>query len=517
MKRFLRKVFLFLLILAVTAGAAGAGLWYFRPDLLRRWNLIPEEERTAAKTESPDRIFKVKRGDMIIGVMLRGSVNAKKNYKLGLMAPYYGTKLVRVADENSRVKQDEIVAEYETSDLLTKIEDFKVRQEQLTKDLEIAREERQMLVSTNAADIRTAQDKVTEAMDSYKRYIQLEGPRERDSKNLSISDAEQALDDAKSNLEKEQESYDSTVFASESEETAAKNKIAAAEQKRDSAETKLETARMDLKLFKRYTYPNKLRELRNKLAQAKLGYEKERVRTQSSLAQKDNQIAAKEVELRNNATQLERHQEWLPMMTLRAPVAGIVTYGDPDAPPWRKPEVKVGMDGRRNQIIITIPDMTQIIVNASLPEQYRSRVNVGNDVIISPDSIREIRLRGKVQKIAPLPERLIMWDEGSPKIYRTVLSIEDKHDARIVSGMSVQAEVISRVIHNVLSIPIEAVFDEGGVLFVYRNTGGKPEKTVIKIGHSSDNTVEVVDGLKEGDEVYLYRPFQSSSSGKDAK
>lgn len=515
MKRFLRKLLIVLLLLAVIAGAAGAGLRYFRPDLLRRWNLLPEEEKAASSGEAPDRIFKVKRGDMIIGVMLRGSVNAKKNYKLALMAPY-GTKLVRVADENSRVKKDDIVAEYETADLLTQIENFKVKKEQLTKDLEIAREELQMLISTNAADIRTAKDKVTEALDSYNRYIQLEGPRERDNKDLSISDAEQALDDAKANLKNEQANFDSTVFASEADEATAKNKIAAARQKRDSAETKLETAKMDLKLFKRYTYPNKLRELRNKLAQAKLSYEKERVRTQSSLAQKKNQISAKEVELKNNETQLERHQEWLPMMTLRAPASGIVTYGDPDAPPWRKPEVKVGMDGRRNQVIITIPDMTQIIVNASLPEQYRSRVSVGNDVIISPDSIREIRLKGKVERIAPLPERLITWDEGSPKIYRTILSIQGPHDARIVSGMSVQAEVISRVIHNVLSVPIEAVFEEGGVMFVYRQTGGNPEKAVIRIGHTSDNAVEVIDGLAEGDEIYLYRPFQSTA-GKDAK
>ena len=45
-----------------------------------------------------------------------------------------------------------------------------------------------------------------------------------------------------------------------------------------------------------------------------------------------------------------------------------------------------------------------------------------------------------------------------------------------------------------------------------RKTLSGPEKTHVKIGSSSDNAVEIVDGLKEGDEVFLYRPFQAKSS-----
>ena len=88
----------------------------------------------------------------------------------------------------------------------------------------------------------------------------------------------------------------------------------------------------------------------------------------------------------------------------------------------------------------------------------------------------------------------------------------DGQDPRIVSGMSVQVEVVSRTLHNVISIPIEAVFEEGGQLLVYRKALSGPEKVHVKIGASSDNAVEIKEGLKEGDEVFLYRPFQSKSS-----
>ena len=80
---------LFFLILLLIAAGAGA-VWYFG---IRR-PVAAEKEKAAGKA-APDRIYPVKRGDMVIGIMLRGSVNAKVKHKLALEAPF-GTKLVKV-------------------------------------------------------------------------------------------------------------------------------------------------------------------------------------------------------------------------------------------------------------------------------------------------------------------------------------------------------------------------------------------------------------------------------------
>ena len=116
---------------------------------------------------------------------------------------------------------------------------------------------------------------------------------------------------------------------------------------------------------------------------------------------------------------------------------------------------------------------------------------------------------GKITKIASLPVTLIPWDQNSPKIYQTNVDFTG-YDKRVVSGMSVQVEVISRVLQDVMYVPVEAVFEEGGHLIVYLKTLSGPEKQVIKIGESNNNYVEVTEGLEEGDEVYLYRPFQGA-------
>ena len=230
------------------------------------------------------------------------------------------------------------------------------------------------------------------------------------------------------------------------------------------------------------------------------------MRTEASLAQKKKQIFQHETQIRKLERDLKKHQSYLPMMTLRAPVSGIVMYGDPDRR-WGNPEVKVGMDARRKQVIITIPDMSKMIVDVNLPEQYRSKVSVGDSVIITPDSIQTIKMKGRIERIAQLPVNLIPWDQNSPKIYRTIVDFSER-DSRIVSGMSVQVEVVSRILHDVLFIPIEAVFEENGKLLVYRKALSGPEKVFVKIGQANNNYVQITEGLSEGDDVYLYRPFQ---------
>ena len=501
---FLKRKKVFLLTLTVILLAAAACYYFF---VVRAGGQPAGGDDAAGK--SPDRIYPVKRDDMVIGIMLKGAVNAKVKHKLALESPFT-TKLVKVVDENSRVKKGDIVAEFETAELLLKVEDYRLTIEQTKKDLAIAQEEREVLKSTNQEDLRTARDKVTQCLDDYQRYIRLEGPRDKDTQTLAVDDAERALSEAQTAYNTAKETHDSTIFSDSEAEATSKAAVEKAQKSVTSAETKLNSALLAKKLFKRYTYPNKLRDLRNKLAQAKLGYEKTRVRTQSLLTQKNNQIYRLEITIRNNERQLERHSSWIPMMQLIAPVDGIVTYGDPDKL-WGNPEVKVGMDGRRKQVIITIPDMSQMIVDVNLPEQYRSKVSVGDDVVITPESIQSIKFKGKIESIASLPVHTIPWDKSTPKIYRTVVVFTGRNP-RIVSGMSVQVEVVSKILPKVISIPIEAVFEEGGQLLVYRKTASGPEKVHVKIGASSDSAVQILEGLKEGDEVFLYRPFQGKSS-----
>ena len=70
-------------------------------------------------------------------------------------------------------------------------------------------------------------------------------------------------------------------------------------------------------------------------------------------------------------------------MTLKAPEDGIVIYGDPDNR-WSDLQIQLGMDVHQGMVLMTIPEMSNLVMDFDLPEQYRSQVDVNNDIIISP-------------------------------------------------------------------------------------------------------------------------------------
>ena len=110
-----------------------------------------------------------------------------------------------------------------------------------------------------------------------------------------------------------------------------------------------------------------------------------------------------------------------------------------------------------------------------------------------------------------LPILLIPWDPKSNKVYKSTIDFANS-DPRIVSGISVNAEIISQVQEDILFVPIEAVFEEGGQYHVFKETSSGPAKNLVEIGLANDNYVEIRKGLEEDDVVYLYRPFQQDKT-----
>ena len=86
MKNGPKKRKLVLLAVTVLVLAATAG-FVFRPRLFPKTS---GDRQTDSK--APDRIYTAKKGELILGVMLTGSVNAKTKHKLAMEAPW-GTKL----------------------------------------------------------------------------------------------------------------------------------------------------------------------------------------------------------------------------------------------------------------------------------------------------------------------------------------------------------------------------------------------------------------------------------------
>ncbi len=500
--KFRRKTFVKLLIVLVLLGTAfGSYQWY-------RWHQISKAEAEGKEhpeqSKVPDRIFTLKRGDLVLGTLQSGSVNAQKKHKLSLQASF-NTKLAWVIPENTQVKKGDILARFETEDLIDRIDDLKLQVENYEKELSVALEEEKITVSTNRASIKEAHDRVVDSESNLRKYRRLERSKERDRLELAVDTYHVALNEAENDLREQKTDLTSSSGTQEEQEKKLQEQ-AKLQSNIDTQKNNLSNAERDLTLFKRYTNPSKITSLENSLAQALLNNERIKIQANSSLINKRRHISNIRRNLRNARTRLERHQSYLDMMHLEAPVDGVVIYGDPDAR-WGNVEIKLGMDVSKNRILMTIPDMKNLVVDFDLPEQLRSKVNEGDPAIITPDALVTLKVPGRVSQIDTLPVNQSYWDRNSPKIYKSVVRLTQQHP-QLVSGMSVQVHIITKTLRNTLYVPVEAVFEDKDRFIVYKRTFGSPQETVVKIGESNDSFVQILDGLKEGDEVYLYRPFQ---------
>ena len=58
----------------------------------------------------------------------------------------------------------------------------------------------------------------------------------------------------------------------------------------------------------------------------------------------------------------------------------------------------------------------------------------------------------------------------------------------------------------VLQVPIQAVFRDGDKFYVYPVSGPKRARSEVRVGKSSVTQVQILDGVTEGEALYLSKP-----------
>ena len=163
--------------------------------------------------------------------------------------------------------------------------------------------------------------------------------------------------------------------------------------------------------------------------------------------------------------------------------------------------IEIGAEVQERQRIISIPDTSQMKVEIKIHETWVDKVQVGQEATITVAAFPDEAFTGKVLKKAPLadPEE---WLNPDLKVYSTDVNIAGTHES-IKTGMTAKVEVIIEKLHDVLSVPIQAVTSVQGSKVCYVLTGAGPQKRQVETGLFNDNFVEIKSGLSEGEKVLL--------------
>ena len=109
-------------------------------------------------------------------------------------------------------------------------------------------------------------------------------------------------------------------------------------------------------------------------------------------------------------------------------------------------------------------------------------------------------LEGHVVSVAQLPTQNFLNDV---RYFYTAVAI-DSVPPGLRPGMTAEVEIATKLRHDVLAIPIEALGIEEGedVCYVVGDEG--IERREIGIGQSTTGLLEVTEGLEEGEQVVVY-------------
>lgn len=202
---------------------------------------------------------------------------------------------------------------------------------------------------------------------------------------------------------------------------------------------------------------------------------------------------------------LEKLKKQILRCVLLAPNDGLVVYAN-DNNMFRgnsAPQIEEGAAVRERQTIFSLPDINNMQVNTKVHESMILKVAEGKPAKIRVESNSNL-LVGKVRKVAPLPDQG-SWMSSDVKMYTTLVAIENSasNTSNLRPGMSAEVEILINSKDDVLAIPVQAILQFQGKDFVYLLTPEAPKRVEVKLDITNDKLVEVVSGLKEGDQIAM--------------
>ena len=178
--------------------------------------------------------------------------------------------------------------------------------------------------------------------------------------------------------------------------------------------------------------------------------------------------------------------------TLRAPISGIVA----SVSTQEGETVAVGLSA---PTFVTIIDLDRLQVETYVDEVDIGKIKVGQKASFSVEAFPSVDIDGEVVGIYPkalLRENVVFYD--------VVIKSKKPSSVALRPEMTANVSIFLESREDVLLVPAKSVKKSGGASFVYVIENGKPMRREVRVGWKQGLFIEIIEGLKEGDEIFEY-------------
>jgi len=193
----------------------------------------------------------------------------------------------------------------------------------------------------------------------------------------------------------------------------------------------------------------------------------------------DLEKAVLDVELREIA---------LKYATLVTPIAGIVTRIDTPI---------AGVNITPATAVFTISNPQSVYFSANIDEIDIGKIKVGQQAKIVLDSFPDQELESEVAQIGFTAVKTT----GGGTAFPVKIPLFQNEDQKFKSGMNGDLEIILEKRGNILYLPLSAIIKKQGKRYIWLVEKERAKKQEVQTGLETEEDIEIIEGLKEGDEV----------------
>ena len=466
----------------------------------------PSKDKDKAKADSSPKpaTVKVEKALLSTAVTLKGVVQAEQAAELVVRLKSGTGQLVvrKFVEHGTTVKAGEVLVEFDPEKLDHAIRDARHEREQSEIAIRQAEVELPLLEKQAPLDLAAAEREFQHATQDLKHNLDVEQKMAIQTAQFMLKVANFAVEFAKDELKQLQKMYRDKDLTEETERMILKRYQFGLEMDEFfAAQTKLRTEhRLQVDI------PRLEVAAKEAVAKAELALLKARDVNPLTLKQKQLALAKlryDEARAKEKLAELEADRASL---TVKSPTDGVVYHGRYVRGQWMVPTGSQGHALNRGgtinpgDVFMTVVGPGKLVVRAEAEEKELPGLTAGLNGRLTPTAFPDEKRAATLAHVsaAPLNNK-----------FEVIIDLEGKA-AGLVPGMTGNIRFVTARKPNALTVPTSAVFEDTveDAHYVYRPAvgAGKPEKRTVKVGITSGEKIEVLDGLAEGDEILAAKP-----------
>ncbi len=413
------------------------------------------------------------------------------------------TAIVEIIPEGTTVRRGEVLMRLADESLRNRIAEEELAVLQARTELENAQAAEMIQISENDSLLRAAESKKAIAELTYSQWEQGDVVKQRQELKLALERAEKNHERLRSKYENSKRLYEKNFL---SKDELDRDEIAFIE-----AQSTLLTATLDKDVYDDFQYHKDAEQRRREVEEAAAELERVRQENAINLRSRQTQTENRQRQLALRESKLAELRAQLEYCTIVAPRDGLVVYGSSvqsDNRRWMNDGgMTVGTEVGFNDLLIALPDTSEMTASVKVHESLAGRVRPGQAVSVKVDAIDTV-IPGLVSSIGVMAETG-GWRDPNKREYtvKVDLNPDAARGADLKPTLRCEARIELGRVTDALTVPVQAVFNDGPVRFVLRPAaGGRYARVPVLVGRTSDTEAEVLRGLAEGDRVLLRNP-----------